>query len=1612
MSTKQYNNMIKEYFSNNNKGFSSPYEVRFSELNIKVEVYSHNLKPNKIAQMESDTREVVKNFQNISNLKSSGSEKILKVYIFDDQADYKHLGSKFGFDLGDEGGKTYYRGEQGVFADMYVYQAGEIHNFKHELAHGLTYIATGGKSLPTVLMEGIADYIEHSSDQSFNTQEGFSIDEAEKAIGTRDLNINNILKLQYSENHADNSLVYKMGHALIMYSKEKGILGELLEAAKKSDNGRIEELVQQKDFREWLSQHNTETAMKEINALQVTQGDFIGTKKEVVDGEIKNVSYHKANIEKMDGESVGKFSTTSHYFTGDYLRVENSAIRCSLDLSEQYRFIKLVNRNDEKKLTYCDKYGNEYKDSNEYKFYISQNIARYEGKLQEDVIEELTYFDPSQARSIGKSSVDFEQGKIYSIHSNGANSAKQMNGVSIYDGNYKVGELLTESGYFVKIEGSDRGTFIFTDNLMGLYTRYEDGAYIAVTKESGEFTASLIDGRAVSKDEYYDKPHLHRNELLEPSINHIDKEKVDSSLLLKNTMFLDHSESDRTKEATIVKRGVLLDNKGTERTEDDVYEAKIEQDDFMYTFQNKGFYIMPEGGLFIHDHGKNIRYQLPKEITHLKLAEKDGVNKLMPVTSNGNECNYDVRGNIIPNEYKYIDPIFAHKYAKEDHSHKHVNIGLINFDKYRPGTIFEMRYDPNDYQIPRDASGNVIKLKHQSYFTKVKLFDEHGQEVGMLSNNFHNYTDKIFFSVDYNYSYTDFLASVAPQVNIEQLSNGTKVITFDQGKGDIGGTDKGYTDYQKIYTSENQKSQSHDEQMQGDQPVAYAQKAQMQSSNNNYRDYNVQYDKGQNSGARGKRTADEDGYSSKQKYVDNNAIQPGAQKPIILNFEIERGEKRDPKLALEDLNSRDPKIVEKLKLTLKDFELYHCVRIKLTEESKNFLRETLGDNVQFNNLDDYFDLDPELYYIVYNKYAEYASRDELYVKSSSGSVLVGNLPLNHYGLSIEISADGSEIIDHGFYPSSVIHNPDFYNKDSKEKDKEPSGLDGSKFLEDVKNTLLSHNGNGIEQKNIFTQVSNNIAEKEEKAEEEKKLAEEALTKKNIELKESIDKGDIVIYRVREKANPDDDERSSAILKMTKKSQKALGISDEDNKGIKLDTNKLHITELQDSSHEGKYMVKDGIDHIPYSNSLFYVLDKNDPSKSGFYDLGQDKFKSPAKYLDTKFKYPFDSELHHKLLSHTQIEQAQSDQPVVNAQKTQKQHDSSNSVEFKEAIGKGDVIIYRVKENSNSDDKHASTTFKMIKKSQEAEANNGYMKSVKLDSRDFDIKKVGHQEGVEDGDQLFYVLYKNDHSKSGFYNLGKDEVKFKTLVKSLGDHEHKCTYYDKIDDKFLSSEQNNHKQQYAHKEQMQSDQPQASHKVDKHHAKHEDIVLKNTILSVGKGEEVTLPNGQKIHKVEIKVKYEDIKSLYEKAASSEEQQYVLDFYYKLKSNSFKIGDLPKGKYYFKGDKFIIQDKQGKSIKLPEKEISLQLMHLKDHQGKDHLELVVLNKADGKVIGNIHEIDNLSYGLLSSSDSSDQLNLDVLGHLETHHNDLKFLDHHNEYDTYLMNGLEVQIFGHVH
>ncbi|WP_257846079.1 hypothetical protein [Wolbachia pipientis] len=89
--------------------FNDKHVIEVKDLNIKVEVYSHDLRASKVAKIESEIRETATNFKDAFKLEPGSSEQTFKIYVFDDKADYTHLGGseRFGSYLGDEGGKCY-----------------------------------------------------------------------------------------------------------------------------------------------------------------------------------------------------------------------------------------------------------------------------------------------------------------------------------------------------------------------------------------------------------------------------------------------------------------------------------------------------------------------------------------------------------------------------------------------------------------------------------------------------------------------------------------------------------------------------------------------------------------------------------------------------------------------------------------------------------------------------------------------------------------------------------------------------------------------------------------------------------------------------------------------------------------------------------------------------------------------------------------------------------------------------------------------------------------------------------------------------------------------------------------------------------------------------------------------------------------------------------------------------------------------------------------------------------------------------------------------------------------------------------------------------------------
>jgi len=111
--------------------------------------------------------------------------------------------------------------------------------------------------------------------------------------------------------------------------------------------------------------------MQKINALEVTKGEFIASKKEIIDGEIKNVNYYTADIKSLETkEFVGKFATVEYTGYGNYIRCYNAASRDYFDIkiTGDYHYLKLIeNNNNEIKLVFTNEDGTKYfTDSYEY----------------------------------------------------------------------------------------------------------------------------------------------------------------------------------------------------------------------------------------------------------------------------------------------------------------------------------------------------------------------------------------------------------------------------------------------------------------------------------------------------------------------------------------------------------------------------------------------------------------------------------------------------------------------------------------------------------------------------------------------------------------------------------------------------------------------------------------------------------------------------------------------------------------------------------------------------------------------------------------------------------------------------------------------------------------------------------------------------------------------------------------------------------------------------------------------------------------------------------------------------------------------------------------------
>ncbi len=432
-----------------------------------------------------------------------------------------------------------------------------------------------------------------------------------------------------------------------------------------------------------------------------------------------------------------------------------------------------------------------------------------------NLLMDLTYIDLSDIIKVDNSDIESIVSNQNVMLRTAILGKGNASGISLYVDDQKVGELSTEGGYCIKNLDTGSIYFLFRNVVGMIANNYPDRAYMIVLEKDGKFTTALVDD--IQKTEHGNV--VFDNQFNHPGINHLYP--AYQALLLHDASVKDYSHLANTefqRNDKVIVRGDLLDDKGTVAISDDIHQAVIKHDDqILHQFKSMSFYISEPStdsmgtygsDFFIADEGKNLRFQLPKTITHLKLVNVGGNQKLVPCTAGGNEHPNGMPSDLI-DEYRYIDPIFAHTFEKQSYSKNSVSIGLVDFDKYQEGSMFKLQYYSDDYHIHKDEHGNIIRPNNTSYTTKVDLvYDD--QVIGMLSDNINQFQGDVFIAVSLNYSHNDFLSSKYFQkVSIEALENGIYGGRYDVGSGDEVanlGTDTGYSDKAVFYFRGNNSS--------------------------------------------------------------------------------------------------------------------------------------------------------------------------------------------------------------------------------------------------------------------------------------------------------------------------------------------------------------------------------------------------------------------------------------------------------------------------------------------------------------------------------------------------------------------------------------------------------------------------------------------------------------------------------------------------------------------------------------------------------------------------------------------------------------------------------------
>jgi len=764
---------------NKHSAFNKFERKSLEDLNLSLTIYYYDLYEDVLEDIKNIVNETIQSFQSsffrLDLAPYNKKLKIVNIYIFPDREAYVSIGPQMGIPTGNGGYTQTNNFQNYVQSEVFVYMAGAPLNLRHEVTHAL--MCNVNRHVPSVVSEGVADYIEHG---------------CQKVSGTRlrqaKIKLDGLCTLKEFLDIESGDDVYYGGLLLVSFfeTKHPDYLDNLFKAIVLDpppidSQSQIDSEAYENEFSEWLRMLDLEVS--ERDALKVEKGPLI------------KGNVYRANITGEKGRVVGHFPMVEYMYFMNTLRAYCQSTGDYVDVSPEYAYLKIQrDRHDELYGILCDLNGNSYYDTEEFKLqtkrmfpeklpsskkvdnlykllrnlsfdnvhndsgseYLFKSLEEHKALELEELsdriaatpwISYMTKVELEQFEQLDQDAILKISPQLSSTEENKNNRVYVA--ASLYSGEKKIGELHSATGLY-EVSKSGHNTFVYNDTPANMHVKYNATCYLSKDKNTGCL-------RFVQHITNESPPSIKLDSLFNVDPSYVWREvyeRLDPNIDAP-------PEIGMTMNEYSIERGRLLDDKGTDRVSDDVYEAVLKKGDKIITvLKFVGMYSIKDT-LFVHDFGRGTRHQLPRDIRHLKLVKKEKDSLYL--------CPWSVEKSSFWDEKLLIDPAILHTY---DEGKQKKKTGLVEVDGLVIGSIFECR--PADGQV-------------EIYYD--------GKKVGKMAAEQHTFLHNIFLSADYNYSFIDFLATKFPDIRKDEKES---FFRFKVGAGDYP-TNRGYTTHQRIY---------------------------------------------------------------------------------------------------------------------------------------------------------------------------------------------------------------------------------------------------------------------------------------------------------------------------------------------------------------------------------------------------------------------------------------------------------------------------------------------------------------------------------------------------------------------------------------------------------------------------------------------------------------------------------------------------------------------------------------------------------------------------------------------------------------------------------------------